>query len=181
MLTGALVDWVGADVGGCRLLELPELLELEPELPELVEPLDELEPELEEDEEPESSDELELEREACGRADGCVPWDDAWRADDVACAGPGSRTVTTPAAVRLATETAVVADASFFLPRSRSATARATAEGRLVRNCGLLMPASVPCQLMRGVRPRSEAAMSLVALPPNGRGQRHSGTAIMAR
>lgn len=51
---------------------------------------------------------------------------DAWVA-------PGSRTATTPAAATLATETAAVAEARRFRPRSRSATARATADGR-VRN-----------------------------------------------
>ncbi|HEX6451884.1 MAG TPA: hypothetical protein VF060_20780 [Trebonia sp.] len=40
MLTGVLLDWVGADVGACRL---PELLELELELFEELELFDELE------------------------------------------------------------------------------------------------------------------------------------------
>ena len=71
---------------------------------------------------------------------------------------PGSRTVTTPAAASLVTETAAVAEDRRFRPCSRSATARATA-ARRVRNCGLLMSKSVPCQLVRGIRPASEDPM----------------------
>jgi acetyl-CoA synthetase len=153
-----LLDGAGADVGACRL---PELLELELELFDELEPLDELE----------LFDELEPPDEPDLPADWCELPDDFVPADPVlaeACVEPGRRRATTPAAATLAKETVAVVAASRFRPRSRSATARVTADGR-VRNCGLLMPESVSCQLVGPIRPGSEDAMSL---PPEQVGQR---------
>jgi hypothetical protein len=136
VLTGVPLDCVGADVGACRLPELLDELELFDEF--------------------ELFDELELPAD---------PWElpDFVPADPVlteACVEPGRRRATTPAAATLAKETAVVVAASRFRPRSRSAIAHATADGR-VRNCGLLMPGSVSCQLVGAVHPGSEDALSL--------------------
>jgi hypothetical protein len=142
VLTGVLLDGAGAYVGACRL---PELLELE------------LFVELEPPDDCWSSDEPDL------PADWCELPDDPVLADPVlteACVEPGRRRATTPAAATLAKETAVVVAASRFRPRSRSAIAHATADGR-VRNCGLLMPGSVSCQLVGAVHPGSEDALSL--------------------
>lgn len=172
------------------MLELPEVLELPlPELEPDDEP-DEPEPEPEPDEDdpeeevPEPEEELPEDLgllEVCEGLTGFAFEAGALVLADAECVEPGSRTTTTPAAAKLATETAVVAEASRFRPRSRSATARATAEGREVRNCGLLMRESVPCQLVRGVRPGSEDSMKSTAIPPNGRGECHSEAAIMTR
>jgi hypothetical protein len=64
----------------------------------------------------------------------------------LACVEPGSRTATTPAVARLAAETAAVVLDSRRRPRSRSATARATADVRL-RNSGVLMRNSLRTNL----------------------------------
>jgi hypothetical protein len=157
VLTGVPLDCVGADVGACKL---PELLVLELELFEELELFDELEPpdDFWSSEEPDRPDSWEL-------PDDFVPADPVLAE---ACVEPGRRRATTPAAATLAKETVAVVAASRFRPRSRSATARATADGR-VRNCGLLMSGSVSCQLVGAVRPGSEDAMSL---PPEQVGHR---------
>jgi hypothetical protein len=67
----------------------------------------------------------------------------------LACVAPGSRTATTPAVARLAAETAAVVLDSRRRPRSRSATARATADARL-RNSGVLMRNSLRINLYEG-------------------------------
>lgn len=69
-----------------------------------------------------------------------------WDAPVLACVEPGSRTATTPAVARLAAETAAVVLDSRRRPRSRSATARATADVRL-RNSGVLMRNSLRTNL----------------------------------
>lgn len=156
MLTGELLDWVGAVVGACRLPELEEEPPELEELPELEEPLELEEPPELDEELPDEPEPLEdADRLWVGLADGAgaerlgalvlgaLVLAAAWVA-------PGSRTVTTPAAARLATETAAVAEDRRLRPCSRSATARATADRR-VRNCGLLMSERVPCQLVRAV------------------------------
>lgn len=145
------LDCVGAVDGACRLLELLELEEPEPpDEPELSE-------EFEVPDEPELPEDWEPPEE--------LPGDDVEGPDDPveaeACVAPGSRSATTPAVATLARETAVVVAASRLRPRSRSATARATADGR-VRNCRVLMAASVSRQLVGAVRPGSENTMSVV-------------------
>jgi hypothetical protein len=139
VLTGVPLDCVGADVGACRLPELLDELEL--------------------------FDELELPADPWELPDDFVPADPVLTE---ACVEPGRRRATTPAAATLAKETAVVVAASRFRPRSRSAIAHATADGR-VRNCGLLMSESVSRQLVGAVHPGSEDALSL---PPEQVAQR---------
>ena len=131
-----LLDGAGADAGACMP---PELLELELELFEELEPPDDCWP-LGEPDPPADPWELPVD---------FVPADPVLAE---ACVEPGRRRATTPAAATLAKEIVAVVAASRFRPRSRSATARATADGR-VRNCGLLMSESVSCQLVGAVHP----------------------------
>jgi hypothetical protein len=118
VLTGAPPpDCTGADVGACRLLELPVELELFGDPPEVpVEP----------DGEPLSEEPLPEEP---------LPEEPLPEETD-ACAEPGSAAATAPATATLAMPTAAVAAFSRFLPRLRSATARVMA---YERSCELLM------------------------------------------
>lgn len=156
MLTGVPLDRVGADDGACKLLllRLLELLEL-----------------LEELEEPESSEERLLEEPESS--------EERWSPDELelelvaACEEPGSMTITTPAAARLAVETAAVVVFSRRRPRARSAAPRETAN-MPSRISGVFMRGSLPRQLVWAIRPGYEVAMSLPPRPARTR-------AIMAR
>jgi hypothetical protein len=109
---------VGLEAGLLRPLELPELVELEPDEPELDEPESELEePELELEELVEPAlDVLEL-------ADFC-----AFVLVE-APAAPGRDNATAPAASTLASPTVAVVVTARPLARRRAATPRATASG----------------------------------------------------
>lgn len=132
VLTGALLDRVGADDGACSGPEPPVLDELEPVF-------DELEPLLADPEPlPAVPERLAPGEPALdGRADD-EPWADGLvlagaagtaRAEVFVAAweAPGSMIAIAPAAAALATPAAAVTVLSAFRPRSRSATARDTA------------------------------------------------------
>jgi hypothetical protein len=116
VLTGVLLDCVGADDGVCKVPELPVPVDAEPLLAEL-DPL----PDVPEDVVPDD--------EACADGVVLVPAVDADRPEVLAaaCEAPGSTTAITPAATALTTPAEVVAARTDLRPRSRSATARDTA------------------------------------------------------
>jgi hypothetical protein len=145
VLTGVLLDCVGADDGVRKVPELPVPDDAEPLLAEL-DPL------------PDVPEDLVPDDEAC--ADGLVLAGavDSDRPEVLAaaCEAPGSTTAITPAATALTAPAAMVAVRTDLRPRSRSAAARDTARAasrsrrssdESIRKCGVLMPISVTGRL----------------------------------
>jgi hypothetical protein len=113
------LDWAGELAGDCRVDELPELLEeLDDELDELDEPDEAVPDEPVPDELPDEPDEPD-------ELDELLP-DDVPESLTEAWVAPGRTTSTAPATATLAKDAVTVAAVSRRLPRSRSATARAS-------------------------------------------------------
>jgi hypothetical protein len=141
VLTGALLDCVGADDGVCRVLEARWPDECEPLLvavPVLLPVLFPVPAGLA------GADELVL-------AGAAVP--DRPEVLAAACEAPGSTTAITPAATALATPVAAVAARTDFRPRSRSAIARDIARvsrwppAGILGTCPVLMRISITGRL----------------------------------